>query len=121
MPEKQNAMRKYQSFKDELMDNHLLIKIDRQIDRMQTQKRRLNVKELSFNTFYEFALERIPQIISEDKIQFNIHDFAAILKQFYRGGEQEVTLNSDLDINLFDEQFIVFEIDKIRMIQCFSL
>ena len=25
-----------------------------------------------------------------------------------------MTLNSDLDINLFDERFIVFEIDKIK-------
>ena len=29
-------------------------------------------------------------------------------------GELEMTLNSDLDINLFDERFIVFEIDKIK-------
>lgn len=114
LPERENALKKYESFKEELCDNHILIKIDKQIDRMQMQKRRLMVKELSFNTFYEFALERIPQIVAEDKIQFDIRNFAAILKQFYRGGEQEVTLNSDLDINLFDEKFIVFEIDKIK-------
>ncbi|MCM1491093.1 MAG: TraG family conjugative transposon ATPase [Muribaculum sp.] len=114
LPEKENALKKYESFKEELLDNQILIKIDRQIDIIQAQKRRLMVKELSFNTFYEFALERIPQIIAEDKIQFDIRNFAAILKQFYRGGEQEVTLNSDLDVNLFDEQFIVFEIDKIK-------
>ena len=52
--------------------------------------------------------------MAQEKIQFNIRDFAAILKQFYRGGELEMTLNSDLDVNLFDEQFIVFEIDKIK-------
>lgn len=98
----------------------MLIKIDRQIDHMEEQKRRLKVQELSFNSYYEFALERIPQITQLEKISFNIHDFAAILKQFYRGGELEMTLNSDLDINLFDERFIVFEIDKIRMIRCFS-
>ena len=78
------------------------------------QKRRQKVQELSFNSYYEFALERIPQITQLEKISFNIHDFAAILKQFYRGGELEMTLNSDLDINLFDERFIVFEIDKIK-------
>ena len=92
----------------------MLIKIDRQIDHMEEQKRRLKVQELSFNSYYEFALERIPQITQLEKISFNIHDFAAILKQFYRGGELEMTLNSDLDINLFDERFIVFEIDKIK-------
>ncbi|EJX03775.1 plasmid transfer protein [gut metagenome] len=92
----------------------MLIRIDKQIVRMEEQKRRLKVEELSFNSYYEFALERIPQIVAQEKIQFNIRDFAAILKQFYRGGELEMTLNSDLDINLFDEQFIVFEIDKIK-------
>ena len=74
----------------------------------------MRVKELSFNSYYEFALERIPQITSQEKISFGIRDFAAILKQFYRGGELETTLNSDLNVNLFDERFIVFEIDKIK-------
>jgi len=112
--ERNNAIRKYEAYKEELMGNHMLIKIDKQIMRIEQQKRRLQVKQLSFNTFYEFALERIPQIMTEDKIEFNIRQFAAIMKQFYRGGEQEVTLNSDMDVNLFDEQFIVFEIDKIK-------
>ena len=92
----------------------MLVKIDRQIDHLERQKQRLKVKELSFNSYYEFALQRIPQIMSLEKIDFPIRDFAAILKQFYRGGELEMTLNSDLDANLFDEQFIVFEIDKIK-------
>lgn len=112
--EKQTALRKLETFKDELRDTQMTVKMDRQIDRLQKQKQRLQVKELSFNTFYEFAMERIPQIMSEDKIDFDIRAFAAILKQFYRGGEQEVTLNADMDINLFDERFIVFEIDKIK-------
>lgn len=112
--EKQTAMKRLDDFKKELHESHMLIKIDKQIDIMEIQRRRLKVTELSFNTFYEFALERIPQIINLDKIQFDIRGFAAIMKQFYRGGELEMTLNSDLDVNLFDEQFIVFEIDKIK-------
>ncbi|MBD5221606.1 MAG: TraG family conjugative transposon ATPase, partial [Bacteroidales bacterium] len=114
LPEKQSAQIKLQEFKEELLDNKVLIKIEKKIDRMEVQKRRLKVGSLSFNTFYEFALERIPQIVKENKVHFDIHDFAALLKQFYRGGDLEMTLNSDLDINLFDEQFIVFEIDKIK-------
>ena len=43
------------------------MKIDKQIDHMEEQKRRLKVKELSFNSYYEFALERIPQITSSRK------------------------------------------------------
>lgn len=112
--EKERAARVLESHKKELVESSMLVRIDRQIDHMEEQKRRLRVRELSFNTYYEFALERIPQITSLEKIRFEIRDFAAILKQFYRGGEQELTLNSDLDVNLFDEKFIVFEIDKIK-------
>ena len=112
--EKRHAANKIEAFKKELYENSMLVRIDRQIEHMEEQKRRLKVKVLSFNTYYEFALERIPQITALEKIRFDIRDFAAILKQFYRGGELEMTLNSDLDTNLFDERFIVFEIDKIK-------
>ena len=112
--EKEKAASKIEVYKKELHETSMLMKIDKQIDHMEEQKRRLKVPSLSFNTYYEFALERIPQITSLEKIHFDIRDFAAILKQFYRGGELEVTLNSDLDTNLFDECFIVFEIDKIK-------
>ena len=47
-------------------------------------------------------------------MEFNINDFAKILKPFYRGGNLEYTLNNDMDKTLFDEKFIVFEIDKIK-------
>jgi len=112
--EKLAAADKLEIYKKELLETSLLVKIDKQIEHMEEQKRRLKVPTLSFNSYYEFALERIPQITALEKIHFDIRDFAAILKQFYRGGEQEMTLNSDLDVNLFDEKFIVFEIDKIK-------
>ena len=112
--ERERALCIMEKFKKELYENSFLIKIEKQIDYLEVQKRRLRVKELSFNSYYEFALERIPQITSQEKISFGIRDFAAILKQFYRGGELETTLNSDLNVNLFDERFIVFEIDKIK-------
>ena len=112
--ERERALCIMEKFKKELYENSFLIKIEKQIDYLKVQKRRLRVKELSFNSYYEFALERIPQITSQEKISFGIRDFAAILKQFYRGGELETTLNSDLNVNLFDERFIVFEIDKIK-------
>ena len=114
LSEKERALRIIETYKKELYNNSMLIKIEKQIDHMEEQKRRLKVRELSFNSYYEFALERIPQITSLEKISFNIRDFAAILKQFYRGGELEATLNSDLDVILFDERFIGFEIDNIK-------
>ena len=98
----------------ELIENKYLVRIEKKIDKMEAQRRKMKVSALSFNTYYEFALERIPQIMSEKKIAFDIDNFAAILEQFYRGGELEQTLNNDVDDSLFEEQFIVFEIDKIK-------
>ena len=112
--EKEHAARIVEKYRRELYENTMLIRIEKRIDRMEKQKQRLKVRELSFNSYYEFALERIPQITAQEKIRFGIRDFAAILKQFYRGGELETTLNADLDVDLFNERFIVFEIDKIK-------
>lgn len=112
--EKEHAARIVEKYRKELYENTMLIRIEKRIDRMEKQKQRLKVRELSFNSYYELALERIPQITAQEKIRFGIRDFAAILKQFYRGGELETTLNADLDVDLFNERFIVFEIDKIK-------
>ena len=112
--ERMNALQKLEDYKKELFENRKMIKFEKQINHIEEQKRRLKVQELSFNSYYEFAITRIPQIMAFDKVEFDIRNFAAILKQFYKGGELEVTLNSDLDESLFDQRFIVFEIDKIK-------
>lgn len=112
--EKQNANRQLIRLMPELIEGKYLMRIEKKIDRMEKKRRKLHVTNLSFNTYYEFALERIPQIMAEKKIDFDIDNFAAILEQFYKGGELEHTLNNDLDKSLFDEKFIVFEIDKIK-------
>lgn len=70
--------------------------------------------ELSFNTFYEFALEHVPRIRSEEKIAFDFDEFRYVLKKFYRGGEFATILNKEADRSLFTERFIVFEIDSIK-------
>ena len=98
----------------ELIEGKYLMRIEKKIDKMETQRRKMKVTNLSFNSYYEFALERIPQIMTEKKIGFDIDNFAAILEQFYKGGELEHTLNNDVDDSLFDAKFIVFEIDKIK-------
>ena len=98
----------------ELIEGKYLIKIERKIDQMEDRKRKLKVTKLSFNSFYEFALQRIPFICKENNISFNVKEFKFVLKQFYKGGVLEMTLNNDVDSSLFDERFIVFEIDKIK-------
>ena len=73
------------------------------------------IENLSFNTFYEYSIVRIPQIIEENKLSgIDLAAYNYLLKDFYKGGSHEVTLNENLDTKLFDETFIVFEIDSIK-------
>ena len=112
--EKVAANRQLMRLMPQLIEGNYLITIEQRIDRMEKQRRKMHVYNLSFNSYYEFAIERIPQIMREKSIKFDIDNFAAILEQFYKGGELEHTLNNDVDASLFDEKFIVFEIDKIK-------
>lgn len=112
--EKEVAQRALQRLTPEVIENKYLMRLEHQIDKIERQKKKLKVTELSFNSYYEFAVERIPQIMKLQNIQFNIHDFATILQAFYKGGENESILNNDIDGSLFDEKFIVFEIDKVK-------
>lgn len=112
--EKESALTALQRLTPEVVEGKYLARINKRIDRMEQRRKKLRVKELSFNTYYEYVLERIPQIMREQNILFDIDNFAAILKPFYKGGEMEVTLNNDMDSSLFDERFIVFEIDKVK-------
>ena len=73
------------------------------------------VSNLCFNSFYEFSTERLPKICEENGLHgIDLSSYNYLLKDFYKGGSHEVTLNENMDVNLFDEQFIVFEIDKIK-------
>lgn len=73
------------------------------------------VKELSFNTFYEYSTKRIPEIVRDNHLEgIDLATYNYLLKDFYKGGNHELTLNENLDTALFDETFIVFEIDSIK-------
>ena len=124
--EKANAKQKLESIQPGLSGSQLALltpaviekkyldDIDGRLRKLEDQRRKLQVTKLNFNSYYEFALERIPQICAEKKIDFDVDRFGYILEKFYKGGELEYTLNNDLDQSLFDEKFIVFEIDKIK-------
>ena len=73
------------------------------------------IDNLSFNTFYEYSTVRIPTIIKENNLAgIDLAAYNYLLKDFYKGGSYELTLNENLDTKLFDETFIVFEIDSIK-------
>ncbi len=90
-------------------------RIERMIDEMERRRKELKVEELSFNSFYEFSVQRIPDICAENHISgIDISTYRYMMKDFYRGGNHEKTLNENMDSSLFDETFVVFEIDSIK-------
>jgi conjugation system TraG family ATPase len=71
--------------------------------------------QLSFNSFFEYSIIRVPEIIKENELHgIDVADLNYQLRDFYRGGSHETTLNENMDSTLFDETFIVFEIDAIK-------
>ena len=72
------------------------------------------VKSLSFNTFFEYSIVKIKETIEKNDLTFDLKEYIYILQKFYKGGHYETILNSEFDKSLFDEKFIVFEIDNIK-------
>lgn len=101
---------------DELRNpgNRLQKTIEERIQRREDALRNIKVDNLSFNSFYAFSLQMIPVICKENKIDFDLRDYKFLLKKYYKGGQLERTLNEDFDTSLFDESFVVFEIDAIK-------
>ncbi|AKD01913.1 TraG family conjugative transposon ATPase [Pontibacter korlensis] len=69
---------------------------------------------LCFQSFYDFSLARIQEITASEAIDFDVKSYRFILKKFCKGQAYGQILNNQLDESLFDEPFIVFEIDAIK-------
>ena len=53
---------------------------------------------LSFNSFFDFAVVRIPEIITENELKgIDTADLNYQLRDFYKGGSHETTLNENMD------------------------
>ena len=90
-------------------------KVEKLIKGLEERRMALAVKTLSFDSFYEFACERLDQICIENNITtIDCDNFAYMLQNFYRGGKYDKILNENVDSTLFDETFIVFEVDAIK-------
>lgn len=91
------------------------VRIEGLIDKIEERRKELKVKELSFNSFYEYSVQRIPDICEENRITgIDLSTYRYMMKDFYRGGNHDKTLNENMDSSLFDETFVVFEIDSIK-------
>ena len=73
----------------------------------------------SFNGFYEYCddedgLRAYLRTKKYEKDYFDLQKFLLTLQPFYRGGEYDYLLNSDLKIDLLNKRFVVFELDNIK-------
>ena len=91
------------------------VRIEGIIDEIEGRRKELKVEELSFNSFYEYSVQRIPDICEENRITgIDLSTYRYMMKDFYLGGNHEKTLNENMDSSLFDETFVIFEIDSIK-------
>jgi len=89
------------------------------IKKIQKIEETLSNKELSFNGFYDYCDKFLPLYLNHKKHgikegEFNLRTFLFVLRDFYKGGRYGTTLNESADNTLFDESFIVFEIDNVK-------
>ena len=89
------------------------------IKKIKELEEKLVAKELSFNGFYEYCDRFLPVYLNNKKHkitekEFNLRTFLFVLKDFYKGGRYGTTLNNKADESLFDEPFVVFEIDNVK-------
>ena len=93
----------------------IMKEVDATIGRLAKKRGNLKVNKLSFNTFFDFATVDIEIVCTENGIDtINYNEFSTMLEAFYSGGIYEKILNEDVDSSLFDETFIVFEVDAIK-------
>ena len=93
----------------------LLAKVPGTVSMLEERRKALKVQELSFNSFYEFSIELLDIICMENNItEIDYDKYAYMIQPFYKGGKYEKTLNDQVDTTLFNESFIVFEVDAIK-------
>lgn len=60
------------------------------IDEIEGRRKELKVEELSFNSFYEYSVQRIPDICEENRITgIDLSTYRYMMKDFYLGGNHE--------------------------------
>ena len=89
--------------------------VRKQIEVLEARRAALKVTELTFNSFFDYSFDRLEQICTENDITtISYSTYSTMLQPFYKGGAYEKILNETVDSALFDETFIVFEVDAIK-------
>ena len=89
--------------------------VRKQIEVLEARRAALKGSELNFNSFFDYSFDRLEQICTENDITtISYSTYSTMLQPFYKGGAYEKILNENVDSALFDETFIVFEVDAIK-------
>ena len=89
--------------------------VRKQIEVLEARRAALKVSELNFNSFFDYSFDRLEQICTENDITtISYSTYSTMLQPFYKGGAYEKILNENVDSALFDETFIVFDVDAIK-------
>lgn len=89
--------------------------VRKQIEVLEARRAALKVSELNFNSFFDYSFDRLEQICTENDITtISYSTYSTMLQPFYKGGAYEKILNENVNSALFDETFIVFEVDAIK-------
>ena len=69
----------------------------------------------SFNGYYRFCKDYIPDLVEQQSLEFNVHEYFFILSKYYEGGEYDYLLNKPMETDVFFScPFLVFELDNIK-------
>ncbi len=71
---------------------------------------------MCFNSYYRFMVDVFFPKMNKEKEStlMNATSFENVLKMFYKGNEYDYLLNSTTNIDLINDEFIVFELDNIQ-------
>ena len=70
-----------------------------------------------FNSFYDFLKADFVKVLVSDQVKdkdFDVSNFLYVLRPYYAGGEFDYLLNAKENLDLLQQQFIVFELDNIK-------
>ncbi|MDQ2178573.1 TraG family conjugative transposon ATPase [Marinifilum sp. D714] len=74
-----------------------------------------NPREKSFNAYYRFCKSFIPELVENQSLEFNTHEYFFILSKYHEGGEYDYLLNKPMKTDeFFNCPFLVFELDNIK-------
>jgi hypothetical protein len=108
------------------LSERIEIEISKIVAEHEERLKSLTFTELNFDSFYYFAKYRLQDICEKwqlnyeygnshtNKVYLDYRGLIKILNKFCRGQYFGEILNNDIDKTLFDEQFVVFEIDSIQ-------